>query len=819
MENSYGDSIIFKRNTDSEGNPVSIQLLEQKQVMDNHSCILLNQIPDESYGVHIGAMTEVYDIDRIGVAEYKVNYVDGLIYFNPLNIGKTFQIDYKGTGKQLIYCSRVASKLDKYGNVVETIEDLIEKGYEGLKCLELYGDARTVLERIEEDIRVGNAVSLKLEGNISVATPLQAKLDKNVVDANVIQPKLDKNVIDAKVIQPKLDKNVSDANVLKPQLEQILSNAQSDIAKIVATGNKLLTITIPMWVKNTDSTVEALYSCTLPHTMDSENLQVEVKDSITKMSTLPTYKTSGKSNIIFYTNVKIALDVILSASYYKATQTISDNIAEEVTKARGTDVSLLARLNKSDEQLEQKANSLELKKEYGINSKGRKKRAMITFSDDDGRKEVYTQLFPIIKEKNIPYSLAIVSSLIGTDASYMTKAQILEMQDFGVTFSCHGSTGPNFTTFTEDGLNNELQKWIKEMNTLGLSSNMTKSMTYPQGQNSELVRSVGSKYFTHAYLADNYNAINYEGIYNFGIGRVAFGSPHNDVLKQQLSSPYNTDTLEFYKFCVDEAIRTNSWMVFMSHAWFPTFNGQHLKDLVDYIKSKNVPIVDFQEGFDRCGNLLEIGDYVQGTKLTKNVFAVDCEGNLKSYDIRLLKDYNENIVQKATFNINLSECNLGTTYFKIPNSVSEGRPSGVISGGTIEVFKCNYAYGSDFSYMRFIVAGGTQEFIRGFNSDGTPISTWTKTTNDAFPTIPTKVNLSLTTNTFTVASKSTIDIDIDFANLKTNSYITGTPNWGTAEGIMVNIMCKANNKLTFRYYNNTASPISTNLGNWTIMWQ
>ena len=60
----YHDGLILKRNVDSHGNPISINILDVKQVMDSHSCIVLTQLPDEYYGVNIQGYNEVYDVDN-----------------------------------------------------------------------------------------------------------------------------------------------------------------------------------------------------------------------------------------------------------------------------------------------------------------------------------------------------------------------------------------------------------------------------------------------------------------------------------------------------------------------------------------------------------------------------------------------------------------------------------------------------------------------------------------------------------------------------------------------------------------------------------
>lgn len=90
-------SIIAKRNVDSEQNLISVKILETKQVMDNHYCIVLNQLPDRNRRLFIEGFTEIFDIEKLDKKNYKVDYAQGVVYFHPRTVGKVIVVDY--------YCS------------------------------------------------------------------------------------------------------------------------------------------------------------------------------------------------------------------------------------------------------------------------------------------------------------------------------------------------------------------------------------------------------------------------------------------------------------------------------------------------------------------------------------------------------------------------------------------------------------------------------------------------------------------------------------------------------------------------------------------
>ena len=95
-------TIITQRNVDSMEKSYRVKLLEKKQVMDNHSCIVLSQIPDENYRITIEGFNEVLNSDELGNNNFYVSYSQGVIYFLPRYNGKTVVVEYYGIGYELI---------------------------------------------------------------------------------------------------------------------------------------------------------------------------------------------------------------------------------------------------------------------------------------------------------------------------------------------------------------------------------------------------------------------------------------------------------------------------------------------------------------------------------------------------------------------------------------------------------------------------------------------------------------------------------------------------------------------------------------------
>ena len=266
MENPV---IITKRNTDSESNPISVSLIETRQISDG-AFIVLKQVPDELYRVNVQGYTEVFDVERLKVHEFKVDYSQGVVYFHPKATGKTVVVEYYGIGYELISASRIFTKYDKYGNVIETLEDVIDSVYRIKPTLDRISKSEELIEQIHSD------------------------LDK------------------AEIIMPQLNELVTEGERVKEELDEVINAAQDDINMIKAAGNTEVLINADEWVLN-----GTMYEKEITHDLNSENVHVSFKNADTKEGATIGYKIINKTRILLKSDEAINLSVTLSASYYK----------------------------------------------------------------------------------------------------------------------------------------------------------------------------------------------------------------------------------------------------------------------------------------------------------------------------------------------------------------------------------------------------------------------------------------------------------------------------------------------------------------------
>lgn len=238
--------------------------------------------------------------------------------------------------------------------------------------------------------------------------------------------------------------------------------------------------------------------------------------------------------------------------------------------------------------------------------------AAVSFIDDDCRSAAYATLFPLIKELDIPYTLACPPGKIGADM-HMTQEQLLEMYNYGVTISCHTWAETNMDTLSKDQLEENLKKCVEKYREWGITD--VNSYAYTQGKYSVDNMSVVKKYFDMGFLVNKgINIIPYETYYMRRVG---------------LFPTDNSFSLSDAKAYVDKLLTSGGWLIFMTHCWTSTFNVTELKDLVSYIKGKSVQIIDVNEMIEKTGNVVDIGYYKKDDLNTgKHYFIVDYTGKI-----------------------------------------------------------------------------------------------------------------------------------------------------------------------------------------------
>ncbi len=292
LEFKKKQSVLTKYHIDPNNKkPVTTPVTEKQQVHPLKNLIQMVGEAKKNKKIKI-INRDMIQVDRpekiTKSSQYYVDYEQNLIHFHPDVAGQTVEYKYDDMGVTVISANKIFTKQDNHGNVVELLEDIIESGRDAIDVMITIGGVAVIMKRLEDDIEEGYEVCEEIQANIQ-----QAK-------------------------------------------DEVLN----------VRGNKEVIIRASDWVANID-----VYEKEITHDLNSENLHITAKSSDTKEGVTIGYKILSKSKVLLKSDEAINMSVILSASYYHATQTVSDNIAEEVIKARKGETGLDVKITKIDENL------------------------------------------------------------------------------------------------------------------------------------------------------------------------------------------------------------------------------------------------------------------------------------------------------------------------------------------------------------------------------------------------------------------------------------------------------------------------------------
>jgi len=365
----------------------------------------------------------------------------------------------------------------------------------------------------------------------------------------------------------------------------------------------------------------------------------------------------------------------------------------EVIQARGGEPLLYNRLDKVDTQLAENMQQIKSTK-FGRGTK----RPLITFIDDDaGIAPIFTKLKPLYDSKGI----VGVSAVNGDPTSKATD--LLTLQNSGWEISSHSFAHTDLMLMSESQLRADFETSLSLLRGNGLN---VENLVYPYGTSNALVRKVAKDYFNCGARVGG--GINKYPFNQFNLNRVALGSSFDS------GSPIAglaTNSLEYYKYRVDEAIENNCWLIFMTHANdIDDTQLQYISDLIDYIQSLNVDVVTLKKGVELIGNIIENGDAV-----AKNDYlTVDCEG--KVYSSSIFNSVKNASTNSSVFTTPITEFDLGRITV---TPISDTNASGLPENKAGILITNNILGENGYPYQEYHVYNSPRVYTRGQKVDGT----------------------------------------------------------------------------------------------------
>lgn len=313
----------------------------------------------------------------------------------------------------------------------------------------------------------------------------------------------------------------------------------------------------------------------------------------------------------------------------------------------------------------------------------------VSFVTDDGQKADHSIWFKqIFEPEGVPANDCLITDNIGSTNDWMTIEDIKELKDNGWTVASHSASHIQITGKTEDEIYNDLLKSKEVLKKYNLDDDFYIS---PYGGYNEIVDKVCRKlfrcHFTTGYKfndgASDINGTGKTGIFdNYkiyrrnGIGETASGY---EVTKENM-----IEDIEYAK-------KNKLWLVFCMHSHYEKFttgNGvSELREVIQYCKNNNIPIVNLREGFRLKGNKIDLGD----RNVSDDWLRIDSKGNEFKHNI--VSDYtsttdSSSYVKIATLEVRKQYSDIGLKFDYHVTNIS-GDDGNTTNGSVTAIFRNN----------------------------------------------------------------------------------------------------------------------------------
>lgn len=265
-----------------------------------------------------------------------------------------------------------------------------------------------------------------------------------------------------------------------------------------------------------------------------------------------------------------------------------------------------------------------------------KPKGMVTFIDDDCRREAFEKLYMKVLVQNtvpekikIPYAFAVPwDNLTPDDAvtssdRYMSVSQFLRMCRAGAEATCHTHREYNMDEFTTaEAFAAMLDECDRVYRGWGIDVD---GYCYCQGKWVPEYMNIVKAHFKCGFTVEN--GINTVPLESYYLKRwEVFKKNNNDG-----TYPPKSEMIERIESVIKpqvQAVKENGgWLVLMTHAWYGAFDTDLLNELITYIQDEGVEIVGIKEALSRVGNVVETGLFKKPIEdVVEPYFVVDANG-------------------------------------------------------------------------------------------------------------------------------------------------------------------------------------------------
>lgn len=355
MAGNYTESLIFTKNLDENGTPYIPKLIEVAKVSETGR-IQCQQNIYKKNGIKIISPLGLKKVTKASqlvneTSSYFVYEDRAEVLFSEDLIDQVIVFEYYGTGNPNIGDCRVFTTVDNFGNITETLNDVIKDGRDIIESIKQLGGAIVILnkleevlqnaenlnialgikitvgtqvsERLEADIEKGNAVDSTLKATISKAEKTDSTVNATINTANATNEKVKTTINTANTTDSNLKVTINTANTTDEKVkttiskgEQTSTKLEEQLTQINESENKVIQINPEDWVLNSET---KMYEKIVIHGMGKTSgliFDYQTVKNGKKCSYFMDYEIENENSIRFITESADTVFVTITAKYY-----------------------------------------------------------------------------------------------------------------------------------------------------------------------------------------------------------------------------------------------------------------------------------------------------------------------------------------------------------------------------------------------------------------------------------------------------------------------------------------------------------------------
>jgi peptidoglycan/xylan/chitin deacetylase (PgdA/CDA1 family) len=232
-----------------------------------------------------------------------------------------------------------------------------------------------------------------------------------------------------------------------------------------------------------------------------------------------------------------------------------------------------------------------------VRVKAQSERGVVTIAFDDGTQSQYDNAYPLMKARGIAGTFYVISNDVGA-SSYMTVAELQDLQANGNEIGSHSMSHPAFTDLSEQQIRDESSGSKQALQSYGLFVN---NFAYPYGIHNDNTDSIVSQYYRSIRSA-------YAEPYIMSL-------PTSQSLLQgypgetgDASSVSQYEALQAAEYEVEQVENNGGWVIIFFHniIW-GDYSGsyeivaEYFEDFLDYVQASDVSILTVDQALNVAG--------------------------------------------------------------------------------------------------------------------------------------------------------------------------------------------------------------------------